>query len=181
MSPRPIVTAALGLALLALPSCATGDPQPPERDQAVLDTQPTPDEGLADPPQAKPTADASELMQADREFAADAAARRLEGWMHWFTDDAVKAAPTGEPLRGAAAIRAADAAIWDDPSLLLSWEPNLAGWLEPGRTGYTRGRYELTQRGPDGVQVVGTGTYFTLWLHTADGWRVPFDTGVPDT
>ena len=34
--------------------------------------------------------DPTVLLEADRAFAVDTATRRLEGWMAWFTEDAIK-------------------------------------------------------------------------------------------
>ncbi len=86
--------------------------------------------------------------------------------MAWFTEDAIKLVLTGEEVRGHAAIREADAPLWDDPTLTLRWEPDAGGWLEPGCTGYTRGRYTLDRADDSGESVLGTGTYLTLSAET---------------
>lgn len=120
------------------------------------------------------------LLDADRAFAVDASARRLQGWMDWFTEDAIKLDLIGDEVRGLEAIRKADAPLWDDPTLTLRWAPDVGGWLEPGFTGYTRGRYTLDRANDSGESTIGTGTYLTLWRKTPAGWRVTFDMGIPD-
>jgi len=100
--------------------------------------------------------------------------------MAWFAEDAIKLALTGDEVRGHEAIREADAPLWDDPTLTLRWEPDVGGWLEPGFTGYTRGRYTLDRTSDAGESVIGSGTYLTLWRKTKAGWRVTLDTGIPD-
>jgi hypothetical protein len=72
-------------------------------------------------------AEEAALMQADRDFARAAAARRLEGWMSYFTDDAVRLRWRDPAVRGLDAIRKFDAALFADSTATLTWEPVEAG------------------------------------------------------
>jgi ketosteroid isomerase-like protein len=132
-------------------------------------------------PPMPPLPDHAVLLEADRAFAADAAERRLEGWMAWFSEDAVKLSVQGEEIRGHDGIRADVAPLWDDPAMTIHWEPDIGGWIQPGTSGYTRGRYSLIQADGTGEQVIASGTYLTLWKQTPDGWRVTFDMGIPNS
>lgn len=121
------------------------------------------------------------LMAADRAFAEAAAKDRLDGWMQFFADDAVKFVFKGPLARGKAAVRAADAAMFQDPSVSLTWEPTDAGLFGDGGTGFTRGDYRVLRRDDSGREtVLSTGTYLTMWRLEDPGWKVILDTGLPD-
>ncbi len=122
----------------------------------------------------------AELFAADHAFYLDARQRGLEGWVSWFAPHGARVPVEGEPAHGLAEIRAADAALFADPTIQLHWKPETGGVLVPGELGYTRGRYHLV-RSDEGLEsVLGTGTYLSIWTRTVAGWRVALDTGVPD-
>src|SRR5262245_61515904 len=88
----------------------------------------------------------SELMEADRKFAAAAKARGLRGWMEFMAEDAVRLQKLGgTAVRGRAAIRKADAALFADATRQLLWEPSEAGAFADGRHGFTTGRYRVVK------------------------------------
>lgn len=122
------------------------------------------------------------LMAADRAFAEAAAKDRLDGWMRFFADDAVKFVFKGSLARGKEAVRAADAAMFQDPSVSLAWEPTDAGLFSDGGTGFTRGDYRVLRKDDSGREtVLSTGTYLTMWRLEDPGWKVILDAGQPDT
>lgn len=129
-----------------------------------------------------PASAPSQLMDADRAFAAAAAARGLDGWMSFFAPDAVRLTPGAEPVRGTDAIRASDAPTFANPAVRLTWAPVDGGLFADGSHGWTIGRYEVHRRAADGSDTVaGRGRYVTLWRREANGtWRVILDTGSPD-
>jgi ketosteroid isomerase-like protein len=133
------------------------------------------------PPDPAKDPRAEVLREADRAFAADVADRGLEGWLAWFTPDAVKLDIDTEPVRGHAAIAESDGPLFADPELLLSWTPDASGWLEPGRRGFTRGTWTYRRRDAgDEQQPQASGHYLTLWILTDSGWLCEFDFGVAD-
>ncbi len=121
------------------------------------------------------------VMQADRDYAAASAARRLDGWMSFLAPDMVKAPWAGNFVKGLAEIRRQDAGIFADTTTTLEWAPTDGGVYSDGRYGYTKGRYEMVKRAAAGRTVVGRGAYLTVWRHEPEGWRVVLDTGVPDS
>src|ERR1700750_1821518 len=81
-----------------------------------------------------------ELMKADRDFAKETAAHRLNGWMSVFTKNSVLFSEN--PVLGADAIRFAYKKLFDDPTFKLDWEPTKAEIFPSGNMGYTVGRYQ---------------------------------------
>ena len=121
------------------------------------------------------------LMRADREFASAVAARGLDAWMEWFTDDAVRIQWRDPSVRGLDAIRKFDAQLFSDPATTLHWEPVEAGLYRGGQLGWTRGRSEMRQRAGGATSVVYRGSYLTIWrLEPSGQWRVILDTGTGD-
>ncbi len=121
------------------------------------------------------------VMQADIDFAQVTAERRLDGWMSYMADDAVKAPWDADFIEGRRAIRKVDAATFADSTISLEWKPTDGGVYSDGRYGYTKGRYEVIKRAGGTRTVMGRGTYLTVWRREADGWKVVLDTGVPDS
>lgn len=111
---------------------------------------------------------APELEAADRAFAADTAARGIEGWMAAFEPQG------GMMQRGARiegdAIRAAMAPLFEGG--MLAWDPIASG--RAGTLGFTVGK--ATYTGADRWR----SSYITIWRQQPDGtWKVLFDTGRP--
>jgi len=124
-----------------------------------------------------------ELLAADRAFLQASIDDGLEGWLSFFTDDALRVDLNGRTVAGLDAIRAADAALFEPGGLRLLWEPAEAVAFTGGEGGMTRGRYTLRRnaRAEDGQpDIVGEGTYLTLWRREGGRFKVYLDTGAPD-
>jgi ketosteroid isomerase-like protein len=126
----------------------------------------------------------SALMAADRAFAAETAARGLDGWMDYYAADAVRLTMAGTfadttIVQGHGAVRRFDAGLFADPSTRLLWEPTDAGVFADGRTGFTTGRSAFVRLdGGTPADTLFAGRYVTIWRRGADGrWRVILDTG----
>jgi len=127
-----------------------------------------------------PEADASQLLAADRAFAAETEQRGLDGWMAWFSEDALRVELHGPIVHGLAAIREHDRALHDDPQLSLLWEPTDAMLFSTADHGITRGRYRIVRDGPQGQALLSSGSYLTLWRREHGAWKAILDTGAPD-
>lgn len=134
---------------------------------------------------ADPAAVRTELLAADRAFAADTYARGLDGWMAHHAPDAVRlrmggSAADGAVVQGLDAVRAYDAGLFADPTTRLVWAPTEAGAFAGGATGFTTGRSAMVRLRSEGAapDTLFRGTYVTVWRRGADGrWRVILDTG----
>ena len=119
------------------------------------------------------------LIQADRDFAKQTAAHRLDGWMSVFTNKSVLFSEN--PVIGTDEIRTAYTKLFDDPSFRLEWEPTNAEVFPSGNMGYTVGRYQGVFKNAKGEMVHQSGTYLTVWRKEKDGsWKVAADGGAPD-
>lgn len=126
---------------------------------------------LARPAAAQP-AEATEIVAAERAFAADAQALGIDGaFRRWSSEDAVTIAGAG-PQR-AHDLFASSKKTPSPPSTLVWW-PNWAGIAKSGDLGFTTGAVEIA-----GARA---GHYFTIWRRQADGsWKWVYDGGVDAT
>lgn len=112
-----------------------------------------------------------DLDRADRVFAADTAARGVEGWLATFE-------PTGWMLRKDAKVTGAAIGELMKPLLdagTLVWEPLASGVR--GNLGFTVGTATYT---PKRAEDSWRSSYVTIWAKQPDGsWKVRFDTGRP--
>ena len=128
---------------------------------------------------ADPRAARAELLAADRAFAAATDTNRLDGWMRFYADDAVRLRMAGPTAQGLDSIRAFDGPIFADSSARLLWDPTASGVFADGRHGYTTGRSVMIKPRPrGGLDTLYSGRYVTIWRRGADGrWKVILDTG----
>jgi ketosteroid isomerase-like protein len=124
----------------------------------------------------------SELLAADKAFCDATTAKGIDGWMSYMAADAARLGPIGSKfVSGLEAIRRQDAALFSDPRKKLLWEPGDVHAFADGKSGITTGKYRIVEKRSDGKdKVLSTGAYVTTWRKDAAGWRVIFDTGVPD-
>ncbi len=122
-----------------------------------------------------------ELLEADRAFLRAAIEDGLEGWLSFFTEDALRVDLQGQTAVGLEAIRVADAALFEPGGLRLRWEPTEAFPFAGGQGGMTRGRYTLIRDATtDDARIIAEGTYLTLWRREDGRLRIYLDTGAPD-
>jgi ketosteroid isomerase-like protein len=128
------------------------------------------------------TSNAAELresvMQADRDFAADFAQRRIDGWVSWFDTAGVQVTASGETPRGHEAVRAHMRSQFGDSARILAWRPVMAEVSSDGSMAHTIGTWNFHVRGKDSAATAGTGHYLTVWRRQADrSWKVLADIG----
>ena len=125
---------------------------------------------------------AKALFAADRAFAADTGARRIDGWLAAFDANGSQVDETFRPITGHAAIRAHMGPFFADAANELTWTPDDARMSEGGKLGTTTGRWKLARREKDGGEtVLATGRYFDVWRKQGDGsWKLLYDVGDED-
>jgi ketosteroid isomerase-like protein len=112
-----------------------------------------------------------ELRDADLDFAKQTVARRLEGWMDFFADDASNI-HDGVTVTGKAALRAWYEPIFANKDFTLRWTPTHAEAAKDGTLGYTYGNYEAWNGA-----AVSRGMYVTVWRRVNGRWKVVLDLG----
>jgi ketosteroid isomerase-like protein len=112
-----------------------------------------------------------QLRDADLEFCRQTAARRLDGWMDSFADDA-SILQNGRTVSGKADLRKHYEPMFANKDFTLAWTPTHAEAAKDGSLGYTYGTYEA-RAGSD----VSRGMYLTIWRRVNGKWKVVMDTG----
>ena len=143
----------------ALPSWAqaSGDPKPTAAD-------------------AKP-ATTDTLRQLEADFMNAAAERGAEGYMSYYSEDAVEVPNGADAIHGKANI-AKTMGFLNDKNNQLTWTPVDAGISISGDLGWTSGTYEFRSKDKDGKVKVEQGKYTSIWKKQPDGnWKVVLDMG----
>jgi ketosteroid isomerase-like protein len=123
----------------------------------------------------------SSLMQADRDFAVATHTRGIDGWMSFYTPDAIRIRYRGNMVKGFDEIRKFDLAYISDTTNVLNWEPTDAHVFRGGDIGSTTGRYWAVKRTGTGAGTeTGRGRYVTMWRREGGRWLVIMDTGYPE-
>jgi ketosteroid isomerase-like protein len=112
-----------------------------------------------------------ELRSADLAFAKATAARRLEGWMEFFAEDAA-ILQGGRAISGKQNIRQFYEPVFANKDFSLTWTPTHAEAPRDGSMGYTYGTYEARNG-----EHVSHGMYLTIWRKIGGRWLVVMDTG----
>lgn len=130
---------------------------------------------------SRSSATESSLMQADRDFAVATHARGIDGWMSFYTPDAIRIRYRGNMVKGFDEIRKFDMAYISDTTNVLNWEPTDAHVFRGGDIGSTTGSYWAVRRtGADAGKETGRGRYVTMWRREGGRWLVIMDTGYPE-
>jgi ketosteroid isomerase-like protein len=117
------------------------------------------------------------LMKIEGEFMKAAADRGSQGYLSYYSEDAVEVPNGAAILQGKAEI-ARTMGFLDSPDNHLTWAPVGAGIAGSGDLGYTYGTYEFRSKDKEGKPVVSHGKYTTIWKKQKDGgWKVALDMG----
>jgi ketosteroid isomerase-like protein len=120
---------------------------------------------------------AAALMEADKSFDRDTAARGLDGWMSWFAEDARIEGAT-DVIAGKPALREVYSKMFAQREFRIHWWPVSADISVDGTLGYTFGRAAISWRDEKGELQTRESRYTTLWRRQKDGtYKVVFDMG----
>jgi ketosteroid isomerase-like protein len=119
------------------------------------------------------------LEKAERDFAAQSAARGVEAWIEVFAEDGMILTPRARVIRGKAAIREVLGPALAES--LITWHPIVVDVAPSGDMGFTYGPYEWRSRAKPG-EIEAKGSFMTVWRRGPDGvWKVVADMGSADT
>ncbi len=126
-------------------------------------------------PTIDPAAEREALLEADRAFARETAARGVEGWLDFHLEDAHNVPAAGPAVVGHAAIRERMTAFLADTTQFFTWEPVFAEVAADGSLGFTYGDWSTTDLSTDSV--TSRGRYLTVWKEHDGEWKVTADIG----
>ncbi len=115
------------------------------------------------------------LLEADRAFARETAARGVEGWLDFHLEDAHNVPAAGPAVVGHAAIRERMTAFLADTTQFFTWEPVFAETAADGSLGFTYGDWSTPDLSIDSV--TSRGRYLTVWKKHDGEWKVTVDIG----
>ena len=115
------------------------------------------------------------LMQIDRDFSNKSInSNASEAFYNFMAENAILFS-SNPPVVGREKIKEV---MPNDPSYVLSWEPDFAEVSRYGDMGYTSGMYLSIQKEIDGKEKRGKGRYLTVWKKQEDGsWKAIADIG----
>jgi len=119
-----------------------------------------------------------DLIQTDHKFSEYSKQHGMKAaFLHFCAEDAVLLRSRHNPVEGKKNISAHLVQI-EDKNFTLSWEPQFAKVSRSGELGFTYGIYELHSKGMDDIELLGTGTYVSIWEKDKDGqWKYLLDSG----
>jgi ketosteroid isomerase-like protein len=118
-----------------------------------------------------------DLRQLEAEFMKAAAERGSQGYLSYYSDDAVEL-PNGGPIIQGKINIAKGMGFLDQKENRLTWAPVGADISASGDLGYTYGTFEFRSKDKDGKTVVDRGKYTSIWKKQKDGsWKVVLDMG----
>jgi len=121
--------------------------------------------------------DRTELLEADRAFDKETAARGLDGWMAWFAGDALLNTAQGQ-ISGKEAVRKYYSAMFARREFSIRWHPFFSEASNDGSLGYTMGTAVISYRDDQGQVQKRDGRYLTVWKRQPDGrWLAVTDMG----
>jgi ketosteroid isomerase-like protein len=117
------------------------------------------------------------LVRIEGEFMQAATDHGSQGYMSYYSEDAVEV-PNGQAFLNGKAEIAKTMGFLDIPDNHLTWSPVHADVSASGDLGYTYGTFEFRSKDKDGKPVSDVGKYVTIWKKQQDGtWKVVLDMG----
>jgi ketosteroid isomerase-like protein len=122
------------------------------------------------------TAAVAAINKADSLWDVQSGLNSAEGWLSFYTDDAIMM-PPGEKLSSDTASRAASIkAMFAIPGAKLRFQATKTEVSKSADLGYSTGPYQLTYNDATGKEMHETGKFCETWKKQADGtWKCIVD------
>jgi uncharacterized protein (TIGR02246 family) len=140
--------------------------------------------GCAGPADSVEPIDLSEEAEAAvfatvKAFNAAAESKDAEAFASFYTDDAMVLLEQLPLVQGVDSIQPTIAAMMQDPTFELSFEPDNIVGARSGELVYETGTYSMTFTGAEGGMVAQDGNYVAVWQKQEDGsWKCSVDAPV---
>jgi ketosteroid isomerase-like protein len=133
--------------------------------------------GCATTPPDTHDADIQAIKTTETAWAKDAAAKDVDKFVSYYTDDASILLPNAPIITGKESIKSALKPLMGDPNFSLTFASTKQDVAKSGDLGYTIGGYTMTMSGgKDKGPITEKGKYATVFRKQADGsWKAVAD------
>ena len=128
-------------------------------------------------PATNPRATAeSAIRAADAAWVKTAESAQLDGFLSFYSDDAVALPDNGPLTTGKEPLRKLLAGFFTLPGFSLTWKAATVEAARSGEMGYSRGAYVLTMNDANGNPMTQHGKFVEVWKKQSDGsWKCAVD------
>jgi ketosteroid isomerase-like protein len=128
------------------------------------------------------SAEVAEIMKLDSAWNASSQAKSAEGWLSYYSPDAMMMPPGEKACSDAASREASIKAMFSIPGMSLSFQTTKAEVSKSGDIGYAYGVYQWKSKDPKGNDYNETGKYSEVWKKQSNGsWKCSVDIWNADT
>ena len=116
------------------------------------------------------------IMKADSAWDKASEAKSAEGWLSYYSDDAIMMPPGENVCKDKASREASIKNMFAVPGMSLRFQTTKAEVSKSGDIGYAVGVYQFNSKDPKGKDYNETGKYTEIWKKQADGsWKCVAD------
>ena len=116
------------------------------------------------------------ILKADSDWSAVSQTNSVEGWLKFYTPDAIIMPPNDKMQMDKATVDKSTKEMFAIPGFNLKWQSKAAGMSRSGDLGYTVGEYQWKSKDAKGKDYNETGNYTEIWKKQPDGsWKCIVD------
>ena len=116
------------------------------------------------------------IMKADSAWDKMSEAKSAEGWLSYYSDDAIMMPPGENVCKDKASRETSIKNMFAVPGMSLRFQTTKAEVSRSGDIGYAVGVYQFNSKDPKGKDYHETGKYTEVWKKQADGnWKCTAD------
>jgi len=116
------------------------------------------------------------IMKADSAWDKASEAKSAEGWLSFYSDDAIMMPPGENVCKDKASREASIKKMFATPGVSLRFQTNKVEVAQKGDLGYAVGVYQWTSKDANGKDYHETGKYCETWKKQSDGnWKCIVD------
>ena len=122
------------------------------------------------------SSDVDAIKKAGSEWDKASEAKSVEGWLSYYTEDAIMMPPGGPVCKDKASREAVIKNMFAIPGISLRFQSSKVEVSRMGDLGYDVGVYQFSAKDAKGKIMKETGKYSTTWKKQADGsWKCIVD------
>lgn len=122
------------------------------------------------------SSEAVAIMKADSTWDRVSEAKSAEGWLNYYTDDAIVMPPGEKICKDKASREASIKNLFATPGISLRFQSTKAEVSKSGDLGYSAGVYQMSIKDAKGKDYHETGKYNEVWKKQADrNWKCIID------